>query len=494
MSRSLLAHASKYTIGNLLVMVAGFVSFPLFTRLFAVDEYGLMSLVATTLMLAVGLGKVGFQHSIVRYYAETRAGNNAYTLPQYFATVLGAMSGLAVVATLIWLAAVELIPSTVWKDPRLVMLLRLTAVLVFIRIFESVFMNFLRAEQRSGAYSAYMVVRKYGGLAAIIVTVLYVVHGLWGFYVGTIVGEALVVTGLGVYFLRQQPVHLSQFQPALFRTMLAFGLPMIGYEIGGVILSVGDRYVLQSIAGPEQLGYYSASYNLCEYVQNVLLVSVGQAVIPMYTRIWEEKGAQETIQFISRVLHFYLMLGALVVAVLAAVGHDVLAILASEKYRPGGVIVPWVIAGMVLEGGLPIVAAGIFIRKQTQTMMLLVVSSAVLNIALNFLLVPHWGIIGSAVATLLSYFTLTASAMVLGRRRLAVPFPFTALVKFAVLGFIAYLVMSVVHTSHHVLIEIVLRSSVGFVAFAALVLACDASARNVALSAWGRAKLVLQSS
>lgn len=494
MSRALLAHASKYTIGNLLVMVAGFVSFPLFTRLFAVDEYGLMSLVATTLMLAVGLGKIGFQHSMVRFYAETRAGNNAYTLPQYFATVLGAMSALAVVATLLWLLTVELIPATAWKDPRMVTLLRLTAVLVFIRIFESVFMNFLRAEQRSGAYSAYMVVRKYVGLGVIIVTVLYVVHGLYGFYVGAILGEALVVSALGIYFLRHQPVSLSKFQPTLFRSMLMFGLPMVGYEIGGVILSVGDRYVLEAIAGPEQLGFYSASYNFCEYVQNTLLVSVGQAVIPMYTRIWEEKGAQETIRFISRVLHFYLMLGALVVAVLASVGNDVLALLASEKYRPGGVIVPWVIAGMVLEGGLPIVAAGIFIRKQTQTLMLLVLMSAALNIGLNFALVPRFGIVGSAVATLLSYMMLTGSAMVLGHRRLAVPFPFTALLKFAAIAVVAYLVMGVVDTSLHPMVEIVLRCLVGGLVFLLLVLLLDPASRQMAQSAWGRARLVLQSS
>lgn len=492
MSRALLAHASKYTIGNLLVTVAGVVSFPLFTRLFAVDEYGLMSLVATTLMLVVGLGKLGFQHSMVRFYAETRAGNNSFTLPQYFGTVLGAMAALACAATLCWLAVVELIPAGAWKDPRLLMLLRLTSVLVFIRIFESVFMNLLRAEQRSGFYSAYMVVRKYGGLAAIILTVLYVVHGLKGFYVGSIVGEAIIVSGLGMVYLRQQPIGLSNFRSELFKRMLMFGLPMIGYEIGGVILSVGDRYVLQALAGPEQLGFYSASYNLCEYVQTTLLVSVGQALIPMYTRIWEERGAEETIRFISRVLHYYLMLGALVVAVLAATGHDVLALLASEKYRPGGVIVPWVIAGMVLEGGLPIVAAGIFIRKQTRIMMILVLGCAVLNIALNFALVPHFGIIGSAVATLLSYMVLTGSAMVIGQRRLAVPFPGLALLKFSALAGVAYLLMRGVNTGSHLIIELALRCIVGALAFALLVLVFDKPAREMVQTMWGRAKLAWQ--
>lgn len=494
MSRALLAHASKYTIGNLLVTIAGFISFPLFTRLFAVDEYGLMSLVATTLMLAVGLGKVGFQHSMVRYYAETRAGNNAYTLPQYFATVLGAMGVLAFASTALWLLAVELLPATLWKDPRLVLLLRVTAVLVFIRIFESVFVNLLRAEQRSGTYSIYQVIRRYGSLGIIVVTVLHLIPGVYGFYVGTVAGEAVMVAGLAIVYLRHQPVQLRQFQPSLFRSMAMFGLPMVGYEIGGVILSAGDRYVLGALAGPEQLGLYSAAYNLCEYMQNVLLVSLGQALIPMYTRIWEEKGAKETVQFISRVLHFYLMLGAMVVALLASLGPDVLEVLASEKYRPAGEILPWLIAGKVLEGGLPIVAAGIFIRKQTQTIMLLVLLAAALNIGLNFAFVPRFGILGSALASLVSYFTLVASSMVMGQRRLPVAFPVGSLLKFCALGFVAYVAMSLINVPVHPALEIVLRGTVGCAVFLGLVMVFDTPAREMARVAWGRARLVLQSS
>jgi len=405
---------------------------------------------------------------------------------QYFGTVLGAMAVLALGATVIWIAIVEIMPMSAWKDPRVVSLLRLTAVLVFIRIFESAFVNLLRAEQLSGWYSTYQVIRKYAGLAIILVTVFYVVHGLHGFYVGSIAAESTVVLGLGLVYLHRRPISLSGFQPGLFKAMLQFGLPMIGYEIGGVVLSVGDRYVLQALAGPEKLGYYSASYNMCEYVQTILLVSIGQAVTPMYTRIWEEKGADETIAFISRVLHFYLMLGTFVVAALAAVGHDVLAILASEKYRPGGVIIPWVIAGMVLEAGLPIVAAGIFIKKQTHTIMALVLASAVINIALNFLLVPRFGIMGSAFATLVSYMLLTGSAMVVAHKRLAVPFPVTSLLKFSVLAALSYFAMSRVSLGTHVFIEMLLKGIVGAVCFVALILVFDAQARQALQLVRGR--------
>ena len=90
-------------------------------------------------------------------------------------------------------------------------------------------------------------------------------------------------------------------------------------------------------------------------------------------------------------MHFYLVLAVLVVVLMTALGGDFLAILASSKYLPGAPVVPWAMAGMVFDGCLPFVAAGIFLHKQTQTMMLLMIMSAVVNIALNYLLVPSLG-------------------------------------------------------------------------------------------------------
>src|SRR5262245_54345156 len=88
--KRLALHVSHYSLGSLLTTIAGLISFPLLTRVFTIDDYGAMNLIAATLTIAVAFGKVGIQHSIIRYHSEISAGKRAFTLDQlYSTTVLG---------------------------------------------------------------------------------------------------------------------------------------------------------------------------------------------------------------------------------------------------------------------------------------------------------------------------------------------------------------------------------------------------------------------
>src|ERR1700690_2287166 len=96
--KRLLVHTSHYSLSSFLTMVAGLVSFPLLTRIFSVADYGMMNLIGSTLAGTVALGKVGVQHSIVRYQSEISAGKGRYSLRQLTSTTLLGMAGTALIA------------------------------------------------------------------------------------------------------------------------------------------------------------------------------------------------------------------------------------------------------------------------------------------------------------------------------------------------------------------------------------------------------------
>lgn len=474
----LLVHASRYSIGSLLITLSSFISFPILTRMLSVEDYGLMSLVSLLLGLIVGVGKLGMQHSIVRFYAESDVGHGSDgKRREFFSTVIiGLLVSSSIVMTL-WLLGVWLAPRKWWADPAVVPLLFLTAVLVVTRVMDSSFLNILRAQQRSGSFSLYSVLRKYLGLGLIMLILFFVVPGVTGFYVGTVVSEVVALLVLGFLLLRKEPVSLGSFSPTLFKAMAAFGLPMIGYEVSGIVLNIGDRFVLEHLIGAQALGLYSVAYNMCEYINGIIIASIAQALIPMYTRLWTEKGPRETKAFIEQALHFYVLVGVLLVAGCAAAGPSFLTALASDKYHAGGVTIPWIIAGLVLDSGLPLVAAGIFIQKRTRILMLLVAICAVFNIALNFVLIPRFGITGSAMATVASYAMLSGTAMVVGARLLPIRFPVLAALKFAVLGVITYFVLVEIHLDNRWAL-LAVQAVVGCTVYGAMVLAIDRTSRN----------------
>lgn len=485
MLRRLLIHTSTYSIASVLIALAGLVSFPIFTRLFSVGEYGLLNLVSSALGFLVGLGKLGLQTSIVRFYPEVASGKSDFSESGLLSTALIGMLVTGVCVTAVVLVIVAAAPASIWPDPRMPDLMLLTAALIVVRVVDSGLINILRAQQRSGAFAIYSVARRYGALAIILFVVFHVLPGLYGFYLGTILAEALAVFVLTFILLRARPLKLAEFSPPLFRSMLAFGLPMVAFEMGGLLLAYGDRYVIQLLLGAEAVGIYSAAYNLSEYVQIALLSAFGTAVTPMFTRIWAKDGAVATARFISIALHFYVVAAVAVGFGMAALGSDALTLLASKKYLPGAVIIPWVIAGMVIDGASSLLGAGLYLHKRSKTVMVMMLCTASLNIGLNFILIPRMGISGSAVATLISLCAMTIAVTLGARQFLRIEIPWLHILKIGACGMATYLLT--VRVSHDtLLLAIGLKLAVAGVTYALLVVSVDRRTRDIVKTTWAR--------
>ena len=485
MFKRLAVHVTNYSLGTLLVIVAGLVSFPIFTRAFTLEQYGAMSLVSTTLLLATVVGKLGMQHSIVRLHAEMRAGKHAETENQFFSTVVIGMAATGAVVSLLWLVVSQLIPQSWWSHDNIRQLFALTSVLIVVRVFDSALVNLLRAEQLSGWYSIYSVARRYGVLLTTLIAVFLISPDLDGFFGGTVVAEIIATMALAYLFLRKRSVVLGEVSPRLLKAMAVFGLPMIAYEFAGVVLNLGDRYVIQSVMGAGPLGTYSAAYNMCEYVQTILVTAISQAVSPMYMRLWEEKGQEATRDFVERVLVYYALMAVAVVVCMCLAGGELLVLLASTKYASGAVIIPAVISGMMVIGALPIVGAGLFLAKKTQSLAILVICSAVLNLGLNIVIVPVHGLLGASIAMLISVTSLTIGASWLGSRTLPIRIPFASIGKFSICGLAAYGVAHWGIASVSTL-GIIGKVALGACVYAAALLLVDSHCRDLARMAWAR--------
>jgi O-antigen/teichoic acid export membrane protein len=480
--KRLVVHASHYSLVSIFATLAGLVSFPLFTRIFSLEDYGVMNLVAATVTVSVAFGKVGIQHSIVRYHSEISAGKSAYSLPQLYSTTFLGMAGSALVVVSGITIFTRVAPASLLAEGRLRTLLVVACIIILAQVLESAFVNLLRAEQKTTVLMKYQVAKRYLTLGFTFVAVLLIARSLFAFYWASGIAELGAVAALGYALFgrgaRSRPKP-SDFSRPLYRELLGFGIPMmIGYELSGIILAVGDRYVINGMMGEAPLGLYGAAYNLCQYVQGILIASVGQAIMPMYMQLWDTKGADETAAFVSKSLRSYAVLAAPVIAGLAAVGPELLPTLASDKYASAGGILPWVIAGMVFDGTTSMVGAGLFIHRKTKWIMAIVLSCAILNLAINFVLVPRIGIMGAAIATLVSYVASTLLMAVVGRSLLRVAMPWLTMLRAGVASAVMYGAVVWIHPGHR-LVTIAIRVAIAIPVYAIIMVAIDGDAREL---------------
>ncbi len=481
----LLKRSGFYLIASVGTLIAGLISFPLFTRIFDKADYGVMSLTVTILLAGVATTKLGLQQSVIRLWTQKEGEHGA--LVRTFAVTQAAL-GLAV-AGLIAIVALSLgflLPHG------LAIPLAVAASLVPIRALYSLVQSLLRTRDKSVSYVVIAMANQFGGLGLAILAVVVLDLGLPGFYGAFILAEGSTVVIALIIAGRGAGVWRSAFSKKLLWEGVHFGFPLIIFEIGVVLLHSGDRFILESYWDLETVGAYAVAFNLAWQVQSLLALPLDLAATPLLARIYDKEGPEKAAEFLARATRAFWTIAAPVVAGLYAVGEDLMLILAGPKYQDASHLLPILIAGFLVFSSRILLAAGLFLAKRTMWMATLAAAGAILNIGFNLAMVPRWGAEGSAAATLIAQVLLIAMLTWAARSVLKFDIGLFALVRAcagAALMALAVRALPLSHETAHAgqaAIRLAVRVAVGAAVYAAWVLLTDSEVRGVLGRVLGR--------
>ncbi|MBN1543373.1 oligosaccharide flippase family protein [candidate division KSB1 bacterium] len=465
-----------YSLGNILIMLSGFISLPLLTRIFSKSQYGYLSLIMIVLWMSLTLTKAGLQESAVRFYTEFKLQNRPGGLNVFYSTLLlsSVAISLGVVASL-W--AVLHLGLKNRLDPALVH----TSLLVFVWIFTgSIYMrlvNFLRAAQKTGTVNIFLVLQKYVGLALSVVLLLFVSRRIESFIIGQIAAETILIAALFLILFRDRYPKSTDFSPTFFKECLAFGLPFISLEMSTFLIKSADRFLLQLFMGAEAVAVYSVGSNLCLYLRDLFMFPLAYTITPLFMELWNEKGKEATIQFISTVFHYAVMAALPLVFGFIALSESVVFVLASEKYLDSVPIIPYLLAGSILWGFFPLYSAGIYIHKKTKYLSIFVFISFLFNGALNIILIPRMQLVGAAIATLVTYLFLAIILMAFSHRYLEIRMTFAPMLKMLGAALIMYKAVESLPLDRGI-VALIVKPVVGMTIYGGLMIAIDKPLRQ----------------
>jgi len=211
-----------------------------------------------------------------------------------------------------------------------------------------------------------------------------------------------------------------------------------------------DRPILGKMTNLDTVGVYNACYKLGIFM--MLFVNMFQyAWQPFFLQNAEEKNAKEIF---SKVLTYFTLASALILVILSLFIDNIVAIpllhgrtLIDSAYWGGISIVPVILFGYLFNGLYVIFTAGIYIEEKSIYIPLITGIGAAVNIVVNVLLIPVWGIMGAAYATLAAYIAMAAGLYIVTQRFYRIEYEFAKLSKifFAILivgGIYYYLLYS----------------------------------------------------
>jgi O-antigen/teichoic acid export membrane protein len=467
-----------YLPANIVQGVVGFLAIYLFTRLLDPAEFGRYALAFSVLTLAHVAVFSWLEAAMARYWA---AQKSEAEMAAHFA----ALYRMAFILVIAFLVAAGLVVWLAPLDPAFKLALAAGLAGCPVRCLAKLAQERFRAEGEVGKSATMDIATTLGGLA------IGVVAALLG------AGGAAPLIGIGLAPLLALPFVLpgelrqarrGVVEMARVRAYAAYGYPIAAGLALALVLASTDRFLLAAYLDEAAVGAYHAGYSIANRTLDVMFVWLGAAGQPALVMALERGGLERLKTAAREQASTFLLIGMPAAAGVALVARPLSEFMIGPELRDAAsAITPW-IALSALFYGLTAYYFGQAFTLSHRTKLLLVTMTvpAVLNIALNVLLIPRFGVMGAAWATAASFAVSMVMARILGSRVMPLPVPWETLIRCGVAtGVMALAVAALPAIGGFP--ELMLDAAVGGIVYAATALTINAAGvRDIVLDIYRR--------
>ena len=412
MYKNLLRDASLYSVSSFLARGLSFITVPIYTRLLSPADYGaldLLSLLAVLVTLAVGLA---LDQAVARFYIDAA---DQLEKKRIASTVLFYTVGVYV----LFIPVVSPMATYLahgWLDNQVD---EKTVVLVFIYIWVHSIFYIGNNQLKYLFLSKQFALCNIGNiLLSVVLSLAFVVHfelGVFGIFLGMTLGQTAFAL-LSIYFARESYALLFDWKS--LKLMLGYSLPLMPATLAFYATLYVDRYAINDLRGLEDLGIYAIGARLATLI-NLFLTGFQGAWHPIVMKNFRENDAPEKFRTVFNVFLFAVLS---ILMMLSLFGREVLLLLTTATFSRGFVVVPLLVLSAILMSIGAYFTYGIQIACKSYYRLILSLSSLAMNMALNYLLIPHLGIIGAALATTLSFLLVAIVGMIISQQLYYVPY------------------------------------------------------------------------
>ena len=391
-------HYLRYSTGNLLVIVAGLVSFPILTRLLDNKQYGILNYYDSWVLMAVAFGKLGAQHAIMRFYPH---GGDAARL-QAFSTNLFFFP-LAVSLSLWALLCIGLVLTDMATGARQPAMFWLALVAAPLIVFASLTETVLRITENSQLVMLSRIAWRWLEVLTMVGAVLLLQHTALAAYGGKLLATVLVIFFYLYWVRRNLAFSRASFEASSIKEGFFYGFPLVVNEVVAVAFVLLDRIMIKGIMGSfEAVGIYSIGASLAMQVNFFTNITMFEAFMPMANRLYMTEGAAAVRALKARVLVPMTYALAGIATLLWCFGTDAVIALSGHTKSASGPVFSAVGSIYALMPILMVAGYGLLLEKRTLKVLALTSFSLAINAVLNVLWIPTYGVMGAVYATAIS--------------------------------------------------------------------------------------------
>jgi O-antigen/teichoic acid export membrane protein len=437
--KRLTKNSAIYGIGHIFSRSIAFFLLPIYTNFLSPNDFGIAVILLSSLAILNIFYVFGMDSAFLRHFITAE---NESEKRNFFHTALTSILAAALIFSTVGYVFSESIAEIILSDARSSQLIKIcSGILLLDGIAVIPYLN-LRAEEKSLIFVS---LKSIVSLLTLLLNWLFIMQWAWGingiFWANLIASSASIVLILP-FITKNLGFRISL---STLKQLLHFGLPYVPSTLAVILMDVIDRFFLERMIGKSIVGLYGAGYRLGMFMA-LFVAAFRFAWHPFFLSIAKQDDAK---RIFSKVFTYFLFACAVVYLLISYFIDDLIQIqigahyLFGEAYWESTAIVPIVMLAYIFYGAYVHFVVGIHLEKKTKYLPFITGAGATVNIIGNLVLIPSFGMLGAAWATVLSYFVMAAVLYFVSQHLYTLRYEFARVGKLAfVVGVYMFLLLN----------------------------------------------------
>lgn len=394
MIKKFLGDSSLYVLANIFTKGIAFFMLPLYVSYLSKEEYGIFDYIITIGSFLGVCISLEISQSVIRFSSENN--DNTDLQFKYISNGLWFICISYSIFIFICLFLLNSLSSFITGKPDNTLLV----ILALISYFSSVLIYYITVVYRS------MLNPKAATISSAISAALTALFSLLFIYlhlfkletllIGLITAQLLVaITNL--YSMRNKLIFKIDF--VLLKNMLQFSLPLVISSLGVVLSLFVDRIMIKQLLSFEDLAIYGVAARFASLV-GLLVMGFQSALAPL---IYSNLNQTNLHRDLRKLFFGYLLITSGLIAFLFISARSLINLIIGSSYSESAIILPYLALAVALQSAI-MFFPGLSIVKKTYILAAINIFTGLLNIYLNYIMLPKFGLIGAAYSTLITAF------------------------------------------------------------------------------------------
>lgn len=389
--KRLFKHSFIYAIGSLAQGIVGFILIPLYTRYLSPASYGQLEIINTLILISTMILSLGFASALLKCHERDCRGEKEQK--QLIGTAFLFIIPFSTFVTILaWFFSKSLARILLGGEEFLNLIYLLLLINIF-AVFLSLAFAVLRMKERSIKFVIFSLSKFALVLGLNIYFVAFLHLDIFGILLGNFISQIVIVAP---FIFTLISYANFKFSKKLLRSLFAFGIPIIPASLAMWIMDLSDRYFLKFYVSMTEVGLYSLGYKI-GFVVSILIVVPFQLAWP--TVSFSVSKRSDTKEIYARTLTYLLFIGCFMALAISIFSKQIVEIMSASEYLTAYKVVPLIAFSYVLYAVHFAIVPGLHLREKTKLYPLLVIVPAVLNLILNYIFIPKYGMMAAAWST-----------------------------------------------------------------------------------------------